>query len=252
MKTLLKTFYAESLKLKRTLAFWLALIAPLTIVLMQIGMFYDYGTINGPDGTPPWIWYIQMNIVFWGLLVIPLFVTLETALVGNMEHSSDHWKHLNALPVPRGILYAAKQFSGMALIAISSLALIIFMVAGGWLLCLLRPGIGLDAPVPWRQIFLYVGLTYMGAWLVLSLQTWVSIRGKRFVVACATGIALTIAGVFIIHADWGNFWPWALPGAIGNKFSENVVLVPELLFGSIGGVLVALLGGWDVARQDVF
>jgi hypothetical protein len=30
-----------------------------------------------------------------------------------------------------------------------------------------------------------------------------------------------------------------------------VLLVPELVFGAVGGVGTALLGGWDVARRDV-
>jgi CheY-like chemotaxis protein len=87
--------------------------------------------------------------------------------------------------------------------------------------------------------------------LIISIQTWVSLRWKSLVVTCAVGIALTVAGVFIIHTNWGDFWPWALPGGLANEFSEGMVHVPELLFGSLGGVVAALLGGWDVARRDV-
>jgi hypothetical protein len=251
MTVMVKALGAEMLKLKRTLALWLAFIAPLIIVGANAGIFFQRGAINTPEYTSTWLWYGQMNIIIWGLLMIPLFVTLETALVGNMEYTSDHWKHLNALPVPRGVIYAAKQFSGMALIALSSLALVFSIVGGGVLLRLLRPGIGLEPDIPWGRLFAYAGMTFMGAWLIISIQTWISLRWKSFVVACAVGMALTVAGVFIIHASWGDFWPWALPGAIANEFSEGVVHVPELLFGSVGGVVAAILGGWDVARRDV-
>lgn len=47
-----------------------------------------------------------------------------------------------------------------------------------------------------------------------------------------------------------SFGP-AISGAIGNEFSEGILLWDELLFGGIGGLLAALLGGWDVTRQDV-
>jgi hypothetical protein len=251
VKTLIRTLSAETLKLKRTLALWLALIMPLTIVAMQVGLFYRNGSSGIPAGESAWVWYGQLNMVFWGLLMLPLFVTLETALVGNMEHTSDHWKHLNALPVPRGIIYAAKQFSGMALVALSSVALVFFSVAGGLLLNLLRPGMGLDGAIPWARFFAFAAMTYVGAWLIISIQTWISLRWKSFVVACAAGIGLTVAGVFIIHADWGSFWPWALPGGIANEFNESVLHLPQLLFGGLGGLLAALLGGWDVTRQDV-
>lgn len=251
MATLVRTLSAETLKLKRTLAFWLALIAPLTIVVLQVGIYLDHGTINTPEGTSPWIWYGQMNVVFWGLLMVPLFVTLETALVGNMEHTSDHWKHLNALPVPRSIIYAAKQFSSMALIGLSSLALVLFTVLGGLFMQVVNPSIGLDANIPWTRLLAFSGMIYLGTWLIISIQTWISLRWKSFVVACAVGIGLTVAGVFIIRADWGSFWPWALPGAIANDFNENIIHVPEFLVGSVGGAVAAFLGGWDVMRQDV-
>ena len=251
MTVMVRALCAEVLKLRRTLALWLALIAPLIIVGANAGMYLQRGSINTPEYTSTWLWYGQMNIVIWGLLMIPLFVTLETALVGNMEHTSDHWKHLNALPVPRGVIYAAKQFSGMALIASSSLALVFFIAGGGAFLRLLRPGIGLGPDIPWGRLFAYAGMTFVGSWLIISIQTWISLRWKSFVVACAVGIALTVAGVFIIHASWGDFWPWALPGAIANEFNEGVVHVPELLFGGVGGVVAAVLGGWDVARRDV-
>ena len=251
MRLMTRTLRAEMLKLKRTLAFWLTIIAPLVIVGANFGTFLQRSSVNTSQYGSTWLWYGQMNIIIWGLLMMPLFVTLETALVGNMEHASNHWKHLNALPVPRGLIYAAKQVSSMALIALSSLFLVLSIVGGGILLRLLRPGFGLEAAIPLGRILGYAGMIFLGSWLIISIQTWISLRWKSFVVACAAGIALTVAGVFIIHADWGGFWPWALPGSLANEFSAGVVHVPELLFGSIGGFVAAVLGGWDVARRDV-
>ena len=251
MKILFRTLGAEILKLRRTLALRLAFVAPLVLVGANVGMFLERGSISTPEGVAAWIWYGQMNVVVWGLLMIPLFVTLETALVGNVEHANDHWKHLHALPVARGVIYVGKQFSGMVLVGVSSLALVLHTVGGGMLLKLLRPEIGLGPTVPWGRFFAYAGMTYLASWLIISIQTWISLRWKSFVVACATGIALTVAGVFVIHADWGSFWPWALPGAVANEFSDGFLLVRELLFGTLGSIVVALIGGWDVSRRDV-
>jgi len=251
MKSMIRVLSAETLKLKRTLALWLALIAPLAIVGPNVGIYLQRGTINAYGGDSAWLWYGQMNIVVWGLLMTPLFVTLETALVGNMEHMSDHWKHLNALPVARGLIYAAKQFSATVLIALSSLSLVVCIVGSGVFLRLIRPGIGLGTDIPWVQLFAYAGMTFVSAWLIISIQTWVSLRWKSFVVACGVGIAMTVAGAFFVQADWGGFWPWALPGFIANEFSDGFVHLPEMIFGTVGGVVVALLGGWDVTRRDV-
>ena len=48
----------------------------------------------------------------WAILALPLFITLETALLAQTEHSEKHWKHLFALAVPRWVYYAAKWLTG--------------------------------------------------------------------------------------------------------------------------------------------
>lgn len=83
---------------------------------------------------------------------------------------------------------------------------------GGLLLKLARPNVGLGLAIPWRRLWTFAGLTFVGAWLVISIQVGISMRWKSFVVACGAGVALTIAGVFIIHADWGIFWPCHIRG----------------------------------------
>ncbi len=251
MTLVFRILSAEMLKLKNTLAFWLALVAPLSIVVLITGEWFDMNTRTAPEGVAPWLWYGQMVYVFWSLLILPLFVTLETALVGQLEHTQDHWKHLYALPVPRGFTYAAKQFAGMYLIGVSALALPFFTALGGLFLQWTRPAVGINGPIPWLMLFKYTLAIYLGAWLLISIQNWISLRWKSFVVACTVGILFTIAGTFVIGAAWGEYWPWAVAGVIGNKFNENVLLTPQLLFGSIGGLIAAVLAGWDVTRQDV-
>jgi hypothetical protein len=47
--------------------------------------------------------------------------------------------------------------------------------------------------------------------------------------------------------------PWALPGLIASGFNKGIALpLPELLFGSVTGIVVAFIGGWDATRRDVF
>jgi hypothetical protein len=88
MTYLIRSLRAEALKNKRTLALWLALLAPLVVAGLNFGILLQRGPITVPSGGNAWLWYGQMNLVTWGLLMMPLFVTLETALVGNMEHTS--------------------------------------------------------------------------------------------------------------------------------------------------------------------
>ena len=156
----------------------------------------------------------------WALLMLPLFVTLETALVAQWEHRVRQWKHLFALPVPRGTLYAAKQLAGMFLIGLSSLALVAMIVLTGLGFRLLVPGLGFEAPIPLADFLKFVGIMFLGAWPLMAIQTWVAQRWSSFTVASAVGIVLTIAGVAVVQSDYGPYYPTTLPIIVAGTFVE--------------------------------
>jgi hypothetical protein len=253
MMAVIRALSAEMLKLKRTLALRLAFIAPMAIVGLQFLVIFERGQeFYQPQVESPWVRFVQTVSIFWALLMLPLFVTLETALLGGLEHRGDNWKHIYALPLPRWAVYVAKQIAGMGLIGLSQCALMGFTVLGGILLWVLKPGLGFHTPIPWTRLLKIAGTVYPASWLIISLHTWVGIRWRNFVVAMTVGIVLTVSGMFIVSADWGSFYPWALPGQIVNGFSKEMpVPVPELMFGCIGGIVVAVAGCWEATRRDV-
>jgi hypothetical protein len=250
---MVRALRAEVLKMKRTLALWLAFLAPLVVVVFILLGFLDRGEEwlgTGLDNA--WGEFAQSVDIFWALLMLPLFTTLQTALLANLEHRSEQWKHLYALPVPRWAVVAAKQAVAAALMGLSHLMLICFTLLGGWLLWLLRPGLGFHAAIPWGQLLRPVATAYLASWLILAIHTWVALRWRSFVVASAVGIVLTVAGVIVINSEWGSFYPWALSGLIVSDCNKGEALpLLEFLLGSLGGVVAALVGGWKLMRHDV-
>jgi hypothetical protein len=243
---------AEQLKVKRTLALWLAPLAPLVIIGLQLAIVLQRREYyRNQDTTAAWTEFGGQIVFLWTMLLLPLFITLETALLGNLEHGNRQWKHLFALPIPRGAVYAAKQISAMAIIGLSMAALYLYIVLSGLALRWLAPGLGFEAPVPWWAFFQYIGLAYLASWLILSIHTWVSLRWHSFVVASAVGIAAMVIAVFMFESDWSQWYPWTYPGLVAYAAEGGLTLMRELLIGSLGGVGVALLGGWDVIRRDV-
>ena len=242
--TIVRALNAERLKTRRTLAFRLAIVIPAAIAGLQFFVFYRSGVRPMFEDQAPWTLFTQQTLVIWSLLMLPLFVTLETALVSGLEHNNHQWKHLFALPIPRKAVYAAKQIAGMALIGLSMLCLAAFTVLAGLLLRVLKPGWGFEAPPPWGTFLLHCAIVYLSSWLLISLHTWVGLRWQSFVVASAVGITMTVAGVIVINAEWGGFYPWALPGVIANGFSKGLEHPAELTFGCLGGIVAALAGGW--------
>ncbi len=250
MTALARALGAETLKLKRTLAVWLAIVAPLGIAALTIMLFLQRpGITEAEEGA--WFMFVQQSGVIWTLLMLPLFVTLETALLAQVEHGQHGWKHLYALPIPRWTIYAAKQASCLIVIGLSMLVMAASMVGSGLLLRLILPGKGFEAAVPWALIGQMLGLGYLGAWLIMALHTFISLRWPSFVVACATGIGGTVAGVLIVNSKYAVYYPWALPALVSIPDAGEFPLLQPLLFSLIAGTLIMVLGGWHVTTRDV-
>jgi hypothetical protein len=220
------------------------------IEVLDFILYFQRGYVRS-DVENAWLWLGQSTLSYWSLLMLPLFVALETALLAHAEHSNQQWKHLFALPVPRGAIYAAKQIVGMAIAGFSTCSLLAFTVVNGLLLRAVRPGIGLDAPIPWGRLAASAGLVCLGSWLLISLHTWVAARWSSFVVAMGVGIGMTVAGMVVVNWKWGRFYPWAMPGMMANQYMNGITPVAELLFGSLGGLIVAIVGCWEFTRRDV-
>ncbi len=250
--TVMRALGAEWLKLKRTLALWLAPIAPLVIVGLQMAIVLQRQDFyRAQDVANAWGDYGGQTVFLWAVLMLPLFITLETALLGNLEHGNRQWKHLFALPIPRGAVYAAKQLSAMAIIGLSMAVLYALIVFSGLALRWLTPGLGFEAPVPWIDFLRYTGLVYLSSWLILAIHTWIGLHWHSFVVASAAGIVAVVIAVVVIQSEWAPWYPWTMHALVANDLENGKNVWPQVLVGSLGGLAVALLGGWEVIRRDV-
>ncbi|MFN2290247.1 MAG: hypothetical protein ACK2UC_03540 [Anaerolineae bacterium] len=92
---------------------------------------------------------------------------------------------------------------------------------------------------PWQAL--------LEAWLLglaILFLLWVQVDS-------AVGIAAVVVAVVVLQSDWGPWYPWTMPARGVNHLEEGQDVAAQLLLGSLGGVLVALLGGWEVTRRDV-
>src|SRR5688572_21407552 len=122
---------AEVLKIKRTLALAVAVALPLVIVVMNLFILIRMRVFD--EGFDGWQYLLLNSIVLWGLLMLPLYITLETALLAGLEHGDKNWKQLFALPIPRPAIYAAKQAVSLGMVALSMVVLVLGALAAGML-----------------------------------------------------------------------------------------------------------------------
>ena len=252
MNALIRSLSAEFLKIRKTLALGLTFLAP-WIILLAVFAFYmrDSEYFMNHAGTNPWTQLSQFSFLYWNLLMIPLFITLETALLGQLEDQQKNWKLLYSQPVPRGSLYFAKQIVAMGLIAISTITLTIGLLALGAFLQWIEPAFGFNVTPPWKEILTTAVVTYLTSWFMISFHLWISIRSESFVIASATGIALTILAFFLFNETAGNFYPWTIPAMLVLKIGTQEPIRVSQAIGVAGGVLLSLLASFDISRKDI-
>ena len=242
---MIRVLHAELLKLKRTLAFRVIFVAPLLVAVLQFFVMWKSPRL-GPE-FKLWETLPKTTLSVWAIFMMPLLITLETALVNGIEHTDKHWKHIFALPVRRHTVYLGKFVVVQALIAASTLILGILTVLVGLAGMRLRPELANSGSVPFGWIAKHAALVWLAAWLIIAIQSWVSIRWSSFTVALTAGIGGTFFALFAASARVGKYYPWLLPM---NVFTDER-FAAAILLGAIGGVVVAMAGCFELARRDV-
>lgn len=243
--SLLRALHAELLKLKRTLAFRVIFVLPLLVALLQF--FIVLRTKKFPADFDLWHTIGTTSLQIWAVFMMPLLITLETALLNGIEHSDRQWKHIFALPVPRHAVYVAKVIVAQGLIFISTLTLSLLIILVGIIATHLRPELANAPPIPFGWFAKYTVLLWVASWLIIAIHTWIATRWSGFPIPLGAGIGGTFFALFAASASVGKYYPWLLPMNlfIDGRFKTAIVL------GITGGIVATLAGCFEFVRRDV-
>ena len=252
MTSLMRALYAEALKLKGTLALWMCLIAPGVVSVLYVLQIWASRLpvpAQAPDPVHAWQMYCQSVMGLWAFLMLPLFVTLEAALLAGLEHGERQWKHLLALPLPRGAHYLAKLVALAALVALAFLALVVLVPLGGAALMLLKPSFGIAGAPPMLFLLKGLGACFVASLLMIAIQCWVAMRWSSFTVAVSVGMSATVMGFLIGQsATYGHWYPWSMPVQV--LAGEGRWLEFVMVAGVVGGLAMALASVLDFRRRE--
>jgi hypothetical protein len=254
--TLTRALAAEALKIKRTLALKMVVLAPLAVVLLTLFMASQapFSTLHkGRNAVDPWRALSRVNLQFWGLLMLPMYVTLQTALLAGLDHADNQWKVLFARPVPRWTTYIAKLLVVMAMTAVSTSILVGGILAEGSFLGWFKTELDFGAaPVVFiaGQAAQMTGL----AFLFLSIQHWVSLRWKSFAVAIGFGVVALVTSFAMLlaagqYGAWPEYFPWSLPMLVIAHQPHNVA--PILWICAFIGIGMNIAGCVDFCKREV-
>ena len=253
MKALTSALSAETLKMKRTLALWLTLLTPAALVFLEVaGATQQQGNLSSlsPD-INRWSLLFEELLSIWVILIFPLFITLETALLGQLEHGNNTWKLTYTQPVPRWATLAAKQIWGLGLIVLGMLALIGLTFVGGTILDILMPELKIEPPIPWVEIFRQTGIVFLVGGIILGIHTWIALRSRSFVVASAIGISMTIAGLILRGLEWADYFPWSMPATALYRYYEGSAITNYLVIGAAGWLVLSMMSNWLLKRREI-
>jgi ABC-2 type transport system permease protein len=182
--------------------------------------------------------------------MLPLYITLQTALLAGMEHGEDRWRNLLAMPVPRWSIYFAKLVIPCVMVLASSLVLNFGCLLDGVILRRIRPVLRFPDPVPWSGGWRNAAATLAAALLVIAIQHWVSLRFPAFAASAGFGIAATITGSILINSSsYGPWWPWCLPAQL--LATRPDVVAHGLWYSALGAAAVSVAGAIEFSRREI-
>ncbi len=248
-----RALYAEVLKLKGTLALRLTLIAPLVVVaLVTLQWLLQRNSPVGKDATPESVWvdYTGAIVGIFTFLMLPLYITLQSALLAQLEHQDRQWKHLLALPLPRSSFYLAKLVVLALLVLLSMLLLALALIPLGGQLLQLRASIPFGGWPDVGALLQRLGEVYLCTSLLIALQTFIALRWKSFTVAVSIGMSATVMGFIIGQSpEFGPWFPWTMPMQPLTKHPAPEIV---MLVSSIAALMVTVAAAVEFSRREFF
>ncbi len=254
--TLIRALSAESLKLKRTIALKLVVLAPIAVVLLTLFMASQapFTTLRRNPGTDEWRALTRVNLQFWGLLMLPLYLTLQTALIAGLDHSENQWKALFAKPVPRWTIYVAKLLIVMGMAAVSAIILVGCLLIEGAVLRWYDPELQFAFPGPIGTMLRQASQMTALGFLLLVIQHWVSLRWRSFSIAIGVGAAAVVTSFAMLlstgpYGGWPQYFPWSLPVLVVARQPQNIEAALWITIAA--GIVVGIAGCMDFCKREV-
>lgn len=252
MRILINIFKAELIKIKLSSAFLLTVILPLVCVLLYFLIFYINGDYFITKNISPWLLYISYTIGFWTLFIMPLYVTLLTSLINEIESKSNSWKQILSIGISKHKIFLGK-FLIIIFSFILSLQFIFFLILlSGKLLAVLRPEFEFDKySIPYFELIIVDIHIIISSVLIIIIHYFLSVFVNRIFFSLSLGLVLTILNVVITNSDFAFLFPWSYPSLIvGNVLvKQNYLPTNYEIFSLIGSVILLFLSVYYFARK---
>jgi lantibiotic transport system permease protein len=244
---------AEFLKTKQTAAIWLTVIGAAFIpIVSSIRLMARPDRFIPVFKKDPWQMLINDNWQAGVLFLLPMYVILLTSLVVQIEYKNNTWKQVYASPRTMADIFLSRFIIIHTLILIALILFNVFILITGCAVNLVQKGYSFfDQSIPWKTLFTLTIKSYFSVLAITSIQYWLSLRFRNFIIPLGIGVALVITGFMINQWEHLYCYPYMYPVIFfWPSFQKNAAFVNSAqVYDAIWFIVVLLLAFWDMATR---
>lgn len=246
---MLRLLQAEVMKIRRSLIWLVVLVIP---ALMFGVLFLG---LSNTDSPLPWQPIVFGSVNVWAFFLLPMAVTVITALLGQIEYRHNTWSYPLSLPYRKTTVLLTKALIAVALIGVISVLIGAAIFGAGMLAPMVNPEGGMIGAVPYEYLGRFILRIWLSSFLLIAVQFYVAMRFGGMALPLLTGIGGTLLAViapavqtFGLSFDNGNYLPWVLPTNVLAGVPARTEMA--LLIGGWGGAAALVLVCGLLARKD--
>jgi hypothetical protein len=258
MKALFVIYKTEFIKLKNSFAFWLVILGaafiPVFFVSNILYKWQDYLHDLVEYNPNPWNEYSRKFFNGEHFTFLPLLIVLLIALVFNIEHQSNSWKHVFVLPVSKSKIFIGKYLIALTLLILFYCLMIVLYLLGGLLLSIWKPAFGFLNYHPSYQygpvqtnIVIYIIKSFISILAILAIHFWLSFRLKNLFITIGIGIGGVVLATSMYIAHWNSliYVPYGFPILMCNYISNHHLLSDFHINSIICFIIVSIVSYLD-------
>lgn len=229
---------SELIKTKRKMILFLVFLGPFGVIALEavnFGVRYDW--LTGVYKDDLWKGLIG-EVSMLSVPTILIGLTILTSMIANIEHQTNAWKQLLALPISKTKVYSAKFLLTVILLLISCSLLMVGTI-------ILGLALKFGTSIPLVHLFKMCFYPFLAALPILALQIWLAITLKNQAIPLTVGILGTIISMYAVaFPDWVP-WKWPL---LLNEWGKPIFSV---IAGILLGFIIYLVSILDFSRREV-
>lgn len=199
----------ELIKTKRSAAFWLSFLGAGVIPSIFVLMY----TINPTKNyNASWDHHFLEGWQAFSAFLQPMFVILICSLIPQIEYKNNTWKQVFASPQSIGNIFFSKYVAIIMMILFLFVMFNTFLIFSAMVPNLFYPKYGfLKNSIDWTTLLRFNVKSFISLLGIVSIQYWLSLRFRNFIVPIGIGLALLIAGLIALQWEHASKIPYCFP-----------------------------------------